>query len=164
MQQNRNGKLLFSKERTVVPRNEADTKPEIPMFSTSYQDKRRGWSLDPWVGKQVHFCYTPPSVVMLMPCLNLQYFYDNSFPSLTQIDPAGREEPFSRQESFGCIPAFGAPRAPGYTGYVPSKVAENVAKQVNNPFSWAFFWWSVGLVADILARIWSRCAHSTSGT
>jgi len=94
MQQNRNGKLLFSKERTVVPRNEADTKPEIPMFSTSYQDKRRGWSLDPWVGKQ--------------------------------IDPAGREEPFSRQESFGCIPAFGAPRAPGYTGYVPSKVAENV--------------------------------------
>ncbi|CAD7968790.1 unnamed protein product [Amoebophrya sp. A120] len=94
MNQNQGGKLLFTKERTVVGRNESDSKPEIPMFSSSYQDKRRGWSLDPWVGKQ--------------------------------IDPAGREEPFSRQESYGCIPPFAAPRAPGYTGFVPGKVGENV--------------------------------------
>ncbi len=94
MQQNRNLKLLFTKEGTAVERLESDDKDQVPMFSSSYQDVRRGWSLDPWVGKQ--------------------------------IDPAGREPVFTRQESFGCIPAVKYHRAPGYTGYVPGKVSENV--------------------------------------
>ena len=65
--------MLFTKEGTAVERLESDDKDQIPWYSSSYQDLRRGWSLDPWVGKQ--------------------------------IDAAGREPVFTRQESFGCIPA-----------------------------------------------------------
>lgn len=51
--QNRRLKTLFVKEGTAVERLQTDDAREIPQFSTSYQDVRRGYSLDPWVGKQV---------------------------------------------------------------------------------------------------------------
>lgn len=92
--QNRGLRALFTKGLTAVERVASDDKPEIPMFSSSYQDMRRGWSLDPYVGKQ--------------------------------IDPAGRLEPYTRQEGWGCQKAPDYHRAPKYAGYVPGRYGENV--------------------------------------
>ncbi|CAD7948859.1 unnamed protein product [Amoebophrya sp. A25] len=97
MEQNRNQKFLYTKERTAVGRVETDTQEEVPLYNNSYNDMRRGWSLDPFVGKQ--------------------------------IDAAGRQEPFTMQESYGCVRPFKALRAPGYTGFVPGKIGENIVAE-----------------------------------